>query len=396
MEFGKKIGRIRTGLLAAVLVGLLAVLAGCGGGDAQSIPEENKTAVEVAEARLGTIRDMTVVRGNVAAMEDVYVAPKAQGVVRTVSVAVGDYVRRGDTICQLDTVDLQTSLAMVKAQYDTMNTAYQEAVKNRDRYEALYKEGAVSLYQYEQAQNAVNQIGIDAVRLQVQQVQEQINNCTVKSTADGLVAEVNVHPGDMAGSSYVARVVDIDQVKLVANVTETMLGALSAGMELPVHIEAASGQDYTGVITAMPVAANATMTYPVEITIDNPEHEIMAGMFAEVDVVRSEAAEVLIIPKSAVNNEGTVYVVENGKARAAAVECGMNDDDFVEIKSGIAAGDQVVTVGAYLLSDGAAVRIVSGANGESGESAANGENGENNENSAADNSQDADAANGAN
>lgn len=341
----------------ALLLGCLLGLAACGG-DKQSAVEENRTAVEVAAASFGTIQNVTVVRGNVAALEDIYVAPKAQGVVRSVNVAVGDHVSNGQTICQLDTVDLQTALALAQTQYSTLLTAYNEAVKNRDRYEALYNEGAVSLYQYEQAVNAVNQIGIDAVRLQVQQVQDQINNCTVKSTASGLVAEVNVHPGDMAGTSYVARVVDIDKVKLVANVTETMLGALAAGQELPVHIEAAAGKDYVGVITAMPVAANMTMTYPVEITIDNPDHEIMAGMFAEVNVVKAEAAEVLLVPKSAVNNEGVVYVVKDGVAKAKAVECGMSDDDYVEITSGLSEGEQVVVTGAYLLSDGAAVRIV--------------------------------------
>ena len=109
----------------------------------------------------------------------------------------------------------------------------------------------------------------------------------------------------MAGSGPVARVVDIKQVKLVANVTESVLASFSQGMEVPVTISAASAEPYIGRVSSMPVAANATMTYPVEIIIDNPNREIMAGMFAEVNVVREQsAAENLIIPKSAVNNDG--------------------------------------------------------------------------------------------
>lgn len=348
---GKKV------LASLALLLSVTMLGGCGGDDAAD-DQPAGTAVEVAVVAPGTITDTTVVRGNVTAAEDVYVIPKAQGVVRSVNVSVGDYVSSGQVLCQIDTVDLQTSLALVQTQYNTLYGNYQEAVKNRDRYAALYAEGAVSLAQYEQAQTAVNNLGLDAARLQVQQVQDQINNCAVKSTASGLVAEVNVNPGDMAGSSYVARVVDIDKVKLVANVTETMVAAMAPGMELPVHIEAASAEPFVGVVTGMPVAANHTMTYPVEITIDNADHKIMAGMFAEVDVVKAEAADALIIPKTAVNNNGEVYVVVDDVAYVRTVETGMSDDNYVEIVSGLKDGEAVVTVGTYLLSDGAAVRIV--------------------------------------
>lgn len=383
-------------LLAGLLVALAAALlcGGCGGDKQTAEQAEPGIAVEVVQAEVGQIVNSTVVRGNVAAIDDVYVVPKAQGVVRSVNVSVGDYISNGQVICQLDTVDLQTALALAKSQYDTLNTSYQEAVKNRDRYAALYAEGAVSLAQYEQAETTVKTMNLEGARLQVQQIQDQINNCTVRSTISGQVAEVSVNPGDMAGSGPVARVVDINQVKLVANVTESVLTSFSQGLEVPVTIAAASAQPYTGRVTSMPVAANATMTYPVEITIDNPNREIMAGMFAEVNVVREQsAAESLIIPKSAVNNESQVFVVEaQNVAHLRDVETGLSDDNNVEILSGLSAGETVVTVGGYLLSDGAEVRIVSSESGAENESdAANNENSDN-ENSDNENSENAAAA----
>lgn len=367
------------GLLAVVLAGLL-LAGGCGGDKAAGPAAEPGIAVEVAAAANGSIVNSTVVRGNVAATDDVYVMPKASGVVRSVNVSVGDYVTQGQVICQLDTVDLQTSLSLAKTQYDTLNTSYQEAVKNRDRYAALYAEGAVSLAQYEQAETTVKTMNLEGARLQVQQIQDQINNCTVRSTINGVVAEVNVNPGDMAGGNYVARVVDIGQVKLIANVTETVLASFSQGMEVSVKIDAASAEPFVGKVSSMPVAANATMTYPVEITIDNPEHTIMAGMFAEVSVVREQsAAENLIIPKSAVNNEGQVFVVDaQNIAHQQQVETGLSDDNNVEILSGLNEGDLVVTVGGYLLSEGAEVRIVN--NEPAPDSSENTENTENTEN----------------
>lgn len=353
-------GRFKTAM-AAMLMGSVLLLGGCGGSD-NTAEVERGTAVEVAAATTGEIVDATVVRGNVSAADDVYVIPKAQGVVRTVNVAVGDYVTQGQSLCQIDTVDLQTSLALVQSQYNTLYSAYQTAVKNLERYRALYNEGAVSLAQLEQAESAVTSMGLDSVRLQVQSVQDQINNCNVKSTISGIVAEVNVNPGDMAGGSYVARVVDISKVKLTANVTETLVSCLSMGQELPVYIESVSSEPFIGKVTAIPVAANRTLTYPVEITIDNPDHTIMAGMFAEVDVVKNESRDTLIIPKGAVDSSNTVYVVQGDVAHAVTVETGMSDDENIEIVSGLKAGDMVVTAGAYLLEDGTKVRVVSGDN----------------------------------
>lgn len=349
-------GKLKMGAVAVLLGGAM-LLGGCGGDTVAEV--ERGTAVEVAAAASGSIVDQTVVRGNVAAIDDVYVVPKASGVVRTVNVQVGDYVSKDQSLCQIDTVDLQTSLALVQSQYNTLYSSYQTAVKNLERYKALYAEGAVSLAQLEQAESSVTALGLDSVRLQVQSVQDQINNCNVKSTISGVVAEVNVNPGDMAGSSYVARVVDVSKVKLTANVTETLVACLSVGQELPVYIEAASSEPFVGKVTAIPVAANATMTYPVEITIDNPDGTIMAGMFAEVDVVKNEVVDSLIIPKSAVDSSNTVYVVDGDTARAVVVETGLSDDDNIEIISGLNEGDVVVTAGAYLLEDGSKVRVVS-------------------------------------
>ena len=369
------------GLMLVMLAGLL-LAGGCGSDTGDGMAAEPGIAVEVTEAAKGSIVNSTVVRGNVAATDDVYVMPKAQGVVRAVNVSVGDYVSRGQVICQLDTIDLQTSLALAKSQYDTLNTSYQEAVKNRDRYAALYAE--VSLAQYEQAETTVKTMNLEGARLQVQQIQDQINNCTVRSTINGVVAEVNVNPGDMAGANYVARVVDIGQVKLIANVTETVLASFSQGMEVQVKIDAASAEPFIGKVSSMPVAANATMTYPVEITIDNPDHTIMAGMFAEVNVVREQsAAENLIIPKTAVSNDGMVYVVDaQNIAHQRSVETGLSDDNNVEILSGLNEGDLVVIVGGYLLSEGAEVRIVT--NDVGGDGAIDSDNADNADNAAND------------
>lgn len=92
----------------------------------------------------------------------------------------------------------------------------------------------------------------------------------------------------------------------------------------------------------------------------------------------------MIIPKSAVNNDGQVFVVDaQNVAHLRNVETGLSDDNNVEILSGLTAGETVVTVGGYLLSDGAEVRVVSGeseADNTETENNTNDTNAENNDN----------------
>lgn len=343
--------------LAFVMSAMMIFALGACSSD-EAVVEENVTAVEVATLEYGTIANETTLRGNIQSDEDVYIVPKTAGVVKSISVSVGDRVSAGQVICQLDTSDMQTSLALVQSQYNTLKTAYDDAVRNLERYATLYAQGAVSLVEYEGAQSAVNQMGMEAMALQIQQVQDSINNATVTSTISGVVAEVPIQVGEMAGSSYVARVVNIDEVKLVSGVAESVVSKFSVGEEVDVYISAVSSEPFTGVVSVVPVAADYTMTYPVEVTISNPDNIIKAGMFGEVSVATEKAADVLLLPKSAIVNSNYVYVVEGDKAVLKEVVLGMSNDDYSEVIAGVVAGEEVVTVGQHLLTDGDSVNVV--------------------------------------
>ncbi|MDD4799319.1 MAG: efflux RND transporter periplasmic adaptor subunit, partial [Clostridia bacterium] len=116
-----------------------------------------------------------------------------------------------------------------------------------------------------------------------------------------------------------------------------------------------------GTISAIAPAADLqTMTFPLEITIDNAERKIKSGMFGEVDLGQDRVKNAIIIPQEAlvtIDGEKVVFVVKDGLAELRKVQTGIENDEMLQIKSGVAAGETVVTRGNASLRDGLQVEI---------------------------------------
>jgi RND family efflux transporter MFP subunit len=101
--------------------------------------------------------------------------------------------------------------------------------------------------------------------------------------------------------------------------------------------------------------------FRVKIKIPNPDFKLRGGMSARVNITEQEKRDVLRIPKKALmvkQGQVTVYVLEEGVARARSVELGVSDDQWVEVGDGINEGDQVVVEGIYALTDGVKAKII--------------------------------------
>ncbi len=329
----------------------LLVLAACG--KEVQTEEENAIAVEVDKAVVTDMEAAMVLSGTLTAKEDVSIIPKVSGTIAKVYVSVGDKVSKGQTLVALDKSDLQTQLAQAKS-------AYNEASTNLQRMQNLYNEGAISLQQLESARGAVERSGLDSAAAAVQMVRDQMNNMTITSPINGVVAAVNAQAGEMAGQQMpIVQVVNMNTVEVKTAVTEANINKISANKTVPVTVASAGNTVFNGKVESIAPAADAqTMTYPVVVTIPNAEHVLKPGMFAEIKLSTQKKAGVIAIPKVAISGIDVVYVVRDNKATAVNIEKGIENDSFVEVLSGIAEGDVVVTKGQNLLYDGALVRIV--------------------------------------
>ena len=323
-----------------------AILCGCSD-KKESAASDAAEELPLVETDVVAIREVPLSEtytANIEAENLNNIAPATPNRIRRILVDVGDPVRRGQTLVELDAANID----QLKIQLDQIERDYNRAAE-------LLRIGSGTKMAVEQAKAQ-----LDAARTQYQNARE---NTILTSPINGVVTARNYDPGDMSGSLPVLSVGQITPaVKAVINVTENDLTRVSRGMEASVSFDAFPGEAFSGTVTRIsPAVDPASRTFAVEVTIANPKGEIKPGLFAYVTLDFGTRSNVVVPDRAVVKQTGSgnkfVYIFSQGKVSFSQVELGRRLDDGYEIISGVADGDSVVITGQSRLADGAAVQI---------------------------------------
>jgi membrane fusion protein (multidrug efflux system) len=184
----------------------------------------------------------------------------------------------------------------------------------------------------------------------------------VKPDAMGVVARILLNPGASVNpNSPIMNLVDIDLVKVVAAVDEKKIRFIGMGQGARVILEAYPGEVFGARVTTIsPVGNPINRTIDVELSIPNPTHRIKPGMYVEVEwTISSRTATV--VPLAAVVDRGGqkyVFLAADGLAKMVPVTVGVVAGDAIEVVSGLAGGEKVITVGAGQLNDKDKIKVV--------------------------------------
>lgn len=382
---------VSAALAAAAVLTLTACQTGGEAGSAQnSVPAG--VAVQVTEVTRETISTENKVSGKVVAdgQESVYVTANAQ--CTAVYVDAGDTVTAGEKICTLD-------MASTLSSYNSANISYQSAVqsyadqeaildkqialaeKNLNDLKALFEIGAASQSEIDSAELnlmtakasktstlAQLEAGMQSYKSNVEQLASVLENVdaggNVIAPISGTVVTLNAAEGSYVSASMPVAVIDgVDTMKVEVSVSESLIPKLAQGDEVDISISALNVET-VGTIKSIQKSANAqTKLYTVTVSIGEDIEGLLAGMFADVSFRTDTSADAIVIPSQAIqtsNNVQYVFVVEENTARYQEIETGLSGNGVTEVTSGLEEGQQLVTVGQAYLSDGDAVRIVSG------------------------------------
>ena len=185
----------------------------------------------------------------------------------------------------------------------------------------------------------------------------------VNSLLAGIVGRVYVDLGaKVTPQTPVALIVDMDRVKVKINVIERDLPKIRKGQEAQIKVDAYPEMVFTGKIWKIsPVVDLETRTAPIEILISNPKHLLKPGMFARTTIVVKESKNTLIIPRDALIKEEdstSIFVVKNNQALRKEVTTGMRQENLIEIKDNLNAGEEVIVMGKTRVKDGDLVRVI--------------------------------------
>lgn len=258
---------------------------------------------------------------------------------------------------------------------ETCRIQYEDLQKSLEQTEKLYEIGAASQNELEDMQSKVEQakLQLDTAEKNLQytaaaalsSAQKQLNDTSVKAEISGVVSEINITEGGMAGQTAAMTLVDTKDLKVAFSVSEDVINLISVGSKVYVTVDAVSAEAMEAEVTGVSTAADsATGLYNVEAKLKNESGELKPGMFANIRLVVEKKENVISVPLNTVlekNGEKYVFVVdENNIVHKTAVKTGLKNDEYIEITDGLSLHDIVVTKGQDFLSDGSAVNITNG------------------------------------
>ena len=183
----------------------------------------------------------------------------------------------------------------------------------------------------------------------------------VLAPVSGTIISMNVSVGGtVSAGNIVAEVGSLTDLEITVYVSEKYSAFLKNGLPAYLSITSLPEERFNCRVTQVsPVVNAANRTIEVNLELDKYDDRIKPGMFAGVDLVIQQSSNTMVIPKSALktyNDENVVFIIdENNVARRKTVTTGISNDSYLEIKSGVNAGDVVVTAGS--VTDGTPVRI---------------------------------------
>ena len=331
-----------------VMLAVAATAVSCGLNDKEkeeAQTEESAVAVKVAAATPQIVELTEVYTSEILPYKENDITPAAQGLhIDEIRVDVGDNVRAGQVLVTLD----QTTLKQQELNLATIEDNY-------NRMKPVHEVGGISDQQMTQLKNQLD--------LQREIVENLRKNSVIKSPISGVVTARNFEPGDLFASMPILHIMQINQLKVMANVSETYYPNVKVGQKVNISVDIYPDEVFEGTVSRInPALDAATRTFGVEITIPNSNLRLRPGMYARTTFNMGQRESILIddvaVQKQAGSSERYVFVVKDGVAEYRFVRDGRRVGNLIEIINGLSAGEQVATTSFTRLANGKKVEIV--------------------------------------
>jgi cobalt-zinc-cadmium efflux system membrane fusion protein len=329
-----------------------------------------RAGIVVAPVTSGTsgteIRLPGVVEPN--AYRQVVVTPLVAGRVTKVGPALGDRVRRGQTVAEIYSPTLaeaQTRYVSAQAMLDAHDRELQRTQKlveigaaSRQELEQIHAEHAAQTAAVQSARSQLELLGLSASALDSLTPGQNVTaTASVPAPIDGVVTERGANVGlNVDPATKLFTVVDLSTVWIVADVYEKDLSRVRLGTEAAFTTSAYPDLTLRGRVSYIdPQVSPETRTAKMRVEVPNPRGELRLEMYADVVVIGAPGASMPRVPRSAVQNVGDRTVIyltnpkEPGKFIEREVQLGAVSGDYVDVASGIQPSDVVVTAGSFFV-----------------------------------------------
>ncbi|MCF6180017.1 MAG: efflux RND transporter periplasmic adaptor subunit [Geopsychrobacter sp.] len=351
-------------VLVLAIVLLLAIAGGLAGikalqikamiaqGKQFSMPPEIVTSAQVQTASWESTLNAV---GSIDAVQGVVITAEVTGKVEHIAFKAGGHVSAGDLLVQQD-------ISVEKSQLQAAEALAQLARLNQERAATLLPDNAISQSEYDNAQAKRAE-----AEAQVENIRSLIGKKTLRAPFAGRLGIRRINLGQIINDGQaIVTLQSLGSVFVNFLLPQQRLARIRPGLEVRITSDALGDQSLSGKITVIdPEVDTATRNIRIQALLDNPDEQLRTGMFTQVVVVLPRQKEVLTIPATSVlyaPYSDSVFVIETKKESAGAaagqsvrqqfVSLGEKRGDFIVVKSGLTAGESIVSTGAFKLRNG--------------------------------------------
>lgn len=298
---------------------------------------------------------------------------KLPGTVKRLLVEVGDKVKVGQLIAELDDADYRLQAQEAEAGLASAEAQAVNAEANYDRVQSLYENRNASKNDLDAARaGAISaRQNVNSIAKRLELANATLGYTRLRAQLDGSIADVPVEANENVGAGQpVVLLTSGGRLEVEVAIPEQLIVEVREGDEVTVRFDAMSGRSFGGHVTEVGVVSGAATTYPVKVRLDKEDSDCRPGMAAEVDFRfggRGER-ERIYVPSVAVGEdrqgERFVFVISEDAAgtvhaqRREVVIGTLGDEGLMEIQDGLVDGELVVTAGVSRITHGQEVRLL--------------------------------------
>ena len=354
----------------------LLIVAAIGGGAAWwfEAGANNAPSAYVTQAiALGDVEDTVSALGSLQPLQYVDVGTQVSGQLQKISVDYGDEVKEGQLLAHIDPTVYQAKVNADQAQLLTLHAQVTEKEAGKvlaehqfNRQKELLAAHATSQDAYDAADAnvKVTTAQIDELQAQIKQIESQLNGdqanlgyTKIYAPITGTVVSITAKQGQTLNANQTApiilRIANLDTMTVWTQVSEADAPKLKLGMTAYFTTLGQPDQRRYGKLRQIiptPEVVNNVVLYDSLFDVDNPNHDLLPQMSAQVFFVAAEAKQVPLVPVVALrpvpgdkdHTHFTARVLENGKPIKREVETGVTNRLMAEVRSGLSVGDQVI------------------------------------------------------
>ncbi|MGB9824789.1 MAG: efflux RND transporter periplasmic adaptor subunit [Candidatus Hydrothermia bacterium] len=337
--------------------------------------------LDATVVQYGKIEEIVRADGEIKAEKQVDIGSDIMGRIEKIYVRLGDYVKKGDTLCVIDRKSYEAKVNSLRATLNDIKNKLEKAQKDFERISNLYEKGLVSETDFENAKLQYESLKsqYESTLYSLQDAEYQLSKTVILSPISGKVIGLNKEEGEIVvmgtvnnPATVIMTIAELSKMKVDAYVDESEVVKVKNGQPVRIRVTAYPDKVFRGIVKALAASPTQStsstnissgITYPVEISIVDTG-TLYPGMSATCEIITARKDTALKVPVQALGKEKTgedyLYTIKNGIARKTYVKVGLIASNEAEVLEGLNPGD-TIAIGPYTtlrtLKDGQKVSI---------------------------------------